>query len=106
MIFIESRLFTKHLPDYLADDEYGELQIHLTDWPETGDLIQGTGGLRKLRWKRKGKGKSGGVRIIYYWQTTHDHIYLLTIYAKSEMNDLSATDKKNLKKILETWNDA
>lgn len=106
MVFIESRLFTKFLPDYLTDDEYRDLQTRLAECPENGNLIQGTGGLRKLRWKKKGKGKSGGVRTIYYWQTKLDQIYLLTIYAKNEMNDLSASDKKALKKMLEEWNNA
>ncbi|MBI4390009.1 MAG: type II toxin-antitoxin system RelE/ParE family toxin [Nitrospinae bacterium] len=104
MVFIESRLFTKYLPEYLTDDEYRELQICLADRPDAGSLIQGTGGLRKLRWKNKGKGKSGGVRVIYYWQTASGQIYFLTIYAKNEMSDLSSAEKKALGKLLEDWN--
>jgi hypothetical protein len=67
MEFIEAPLFTKMLPDYLGDDEYRELQLYLTVQPEAGELMPGTGGLRKLRWadQRRGKGKRGGLRVIY-----------------------------------------
>ena len=67
MIFIESSLFTRQVLELLPDDEYSELQKALSRHPDAGDLIRGTGGLRKLRWKRPGTGKSGGVRVIYYW---------------------------------------
>ena len=103
MIFIESILFTKYLMDYLNDDEYQELQEFLMEKPDAGDLIQGTGGLRKLRWSLDNKGKRGGIRIIYYWQVTKEQIYFFTLYAKNEMTDLSAAEKKALKQLLESW---
>jgi mRNA-degrading endonuclease RelE of RelBE toxin-antitoxin system len=105
MVFIESALFTKYLQDYLNDDEYRELQSFLNEQPDSGDLIQGTGGLRKLRWSQdsKGKGKRGGVRVIYYWQVAEDQIYLFTLYSKNEMSDLIDKEKKALKLMLETW---
>lgn len=68
MIFVETLLFTKQLADYLLDDEYRELQESLLEKPDAGDIIQGTGGLRKLRWNRGNKGKRSGTRIIYYWK--------------------------------------
>ncbi len=65
MLFIESRIFTRFLSDYLKDDEYRELQAHLADNPEAGDIIPRSGGIRKVRWGVSGKGKRGGTRIIY-----------------------------------------
>lgn len=103
MVFIETLLFTKLLPDYLIDDEYKALQSFLIETPDAGDLIQGTGGLRKLRWALDKKGKRGGLRIIYYWQVSKDQIYLFTLYAKNEISDLSAKEKKALKLMLEGW---
>ena len=103
MVFIESFLFTRLLPDYLIDDDYRELQNFLIESPDAGDLITGTGGLRKLRWGLDQKGKRGGVRVIYYWQVTKDQIYLFTLYAKNEISDLSAKEKKALKLMLEDW---
>lgn len=103
MIFIETTIFTKYLQDYLADDEYREVQNFLIERPDSGDLIQGTGGLHKLRWSLDGKGKRGGIRVIYYWQVAEDQIYLFTLYAKNEISDLSSNEKKALKKILENW---
>lgn len=103
MVFTETALFTKYLQDYLEDDEYRELQNFLIEQPNAGDLIQGTGGLRKLRWSLDGRGKRSGIRVIYYWQVAEDQIYLFTLYAKNEMSDLSNDEKKALKKMLENW---
>ncbi len=101
MIFIETTIFTKQLPNYFEDDEYRELQKFLMEKPDAGKIIQGSGGLRKLRWAANNHGKRGGARIIYYWQKTEDQIYLMTLYAKNEASDLSAKEKKALKQILE-----
>ena len=103
MVFIETALFTKYLQDYLEDNEYRELQNFLIKQPDSGDLIQGTGGLRKLRWSLDGRGKRGGIRVIYYWQVAEDQIYFFTLYAKNEISDLSSDEKKALKKMLEDW---
>lgn len=103
MVFIEATPFTKYLQDYLNDDEYRELQNFLIEQPEAGKLIQGAGGLRKLRWSMDNKGKQGGIRIIYYWQIPEDQIYLFALYAKNEISDLSHDEKKLLKKMLEDW---
>ncbi len=103
MIFIETTGFTKRLLDYLKDDEYRELQNFLIEQPEAGDLIQGTGGLRKLRWSLDKKGKRGGIRIIYYIKLADDQVYFFTLYAKNEVVDLSAKEKKQLKLMLENW---
>ena len=66
MIFIETTIFTKLLPKYLADDEYRALQWYLLVYPDAGDIVRGSGGIRKVRWAPEGKGERGGVRVIYY----------------------------------------
>lgn len=103
MTFTETKLFTKLIYDYLTDDEFIEFQNYLIENPETGDLIKKTGGLRKVRWKAKGKGKRSGVRIIYYWYKSMDQIFLLTVFAKNEVSDLSEDERKILKQIVEEW---
>lgn len=67
--FIESKLFSRLLGDYLTDDEYAQLQAALADAPDRGALVSGSGGVRKLRWSQPGRGKRGGVRVIYYSKT-------------------------------------
>jgi len=104
VLFIEIASFTADLKKLLSDDEYRAFQQHLADNPVAGDVIQGTGGLRKIRWAQSGRGKSGGVRVIYHWVPSSQHIRLLMIYPKSMKADLSKTDKAVLKKIVEKWN--
>ncbi len=89
LIFVESSLFERHLPRYLADEEYSRVQVALRRNPNLGVLIPGSGGLRKLRWGRKGTGKRGGVRIIYAIRGAHE-IWLLTLYGKSDIADIPA----------------
>ncbi len=90
MVFIETSVFTRLINDYLIDDEYAGLQSFLLQRPDAGAIIRGTGGVRKLRWRVSGKGKSGGIRIIYYWYVSEDEIWLLTIYVKSERDTIPA----------------
>jgi len=99
--FIESPLFSKYLPDYLADDEYAALQEFLCEHPEAGDLIRGSGGVRKLRWARPGSGKSGGVRVCYYVRTKAGRILMLTICAKSAQDSIPGYLLKAIKEELE-----
>jgi len=101
MIFIESKIFEKLRDKYLDDESYRALQNFLVAQPTIGDTIQGTGGLKKLRWSAQGKGKRGGVRTIYLYLSSKEHIHFLSIYAKNEMEDLSIDQKKILKKITE-----
>lgn len=84
MLFIETKSFTKHVSNYLNADEYHGLQLFLHRYPDKGNVIRGSGGVRKLRWASSGKGKSGGVRVIYYFKSSKDEIWMLTIYGKSE----------------------
>ena len=105
MVIIETAIFTRHIRDLMSDVEYSILQEALVFRPDMGVLIQGAGGLRKVRWKLEGKGKSGGVRIIYYWKTEDDQIYMLFVYPKSEQENLTSEQKKALKQIVERWSD-
>lgn len=98
MEFIESSAFTKYVYDYMDDDDFSALQRFLIFSPEYGDLIPGGGGLRKLRWQAKGKGKRGGVRVIYYFVGKREEIWLLTIYAKNELTDIPKEILTQLKK--------
>ena len=106
MIFIESKIFEKLREKYLDDESYSKLQNFLVEQPLSGDVIQGTGGLRKLRWSAKGKGKRGGLRTIYLYMIEKSHIHLLTLYAKNEMSDLTADEKRILKRIVEELKNA
>ncbi|MCP5093938.1 MAG: transcriptional regulator [Chloroflexi bacterium] len=98
MVFIETSIFTKQIGNYLSDDEYLGFQKFLLKYPDSGKIIRGTGGVRKIRWRLPGRGKSGGLRIIYFWQVNNDEIWLLTIYGKSEKDIIPA---HILKKIAE-----
>ena len=97
--FIEAPTFTALIAEYLEDDEYRALQSFLAGDPEAGDVMPGTGGFRKLRWadRRRGKGKRGGLRVIYYYLMTDAQIWLMTVYDKGEVADLSAAEKRLLK---------
>jgi len=90
MVFIETSNFTKLISKYLSEDEYLGLQKFLLVHPDAGAIIRGTGGVRKLRWAIQGKGKSGGIRVIYYWQVSESEIWLLTAYGKSERDSIPA----------------
>ena len=90
MEFIETSIFTKLIYTYLTDDEYVGLQGYILKYPETGKIVPGSGGVRKLRWAMAGKGKRGGVRVIYYFKKQDDEIWLLTIYSKNEVENIPA----------------
>jgi mRNA-degrading endonuclease RelE of RelBE toxin-antitoxin system len=100
MRFVETPAFTRALLSLLSDDEYRALQLALMLRPDAGDLIPGSGGLRKLRWGLQGKGKRGGTRLIYYWQRGGEVIYMLFIYAKSRQEDLTPEQLKTLSKLV------
>lgn len=87
----------------MSDDEYRSLQEALITRPESGDLIKGSSGLRKIRWKLEGQGKRGGVRVIYYWVTADDQIRMLYVYRKSKQTDLTPEQITALKSIVEGW---
>ena len=101
-LFVELPAFAKYRADYLDDEGFRGLQQSLLKSPEAGDVIEGAGGLRKLRHgdQRRGKGKRGGLRVIYYWWDGGRQFWLFTLYDKDEMENLSADEKKVLKGML------
>jgi len=101
-LFIELPVFQKHRSDYLDDDLFHRFQQELLQNPEAGDVVEGTGGLRKIRVvdERRNKGKRGGLRVIYYWWSGFDQFWLFTLYGKNEQDDLTSQQKKLLKEML------
>jgi len=96
--FVETKLFTELVLDYLSDDEYAAMQQFLVVNPEAGDVIPASGGVRKLRWGVAGRGKRGGLRVIYFLRRRNDEVWMLTLYAKNVANNIPA---KLLRKIKE-----
>jgi len=107
-LFIELPAFSRHRPEYLDDEGFRALQNDLMENPDKGDAIEGTGGLRKLRQpdKRRGKGKRGGLRVIYFWWSVGRQFWLFTLYDKDEMGDLSSKEKGLLREMLKRELDA
>ena len=101
MEFIEATTFTKYLYDYLSEDEYMGLQSFLLQYLESGKVVRGSGGVRKVRWAMSGKGKSGGVRVIYYFKKQDDEIWFLTIYSKNEVENIPAHVLRQIAKEIE-----
>ena len=101
-LFVELPAFERNRSNYLTDEAYRGLQNEMLKDPEAGDVITGTGGLRKLRYgdATRGKGKRGGLRIIYYWWDPKKQFWLFTIYDKDELSDLSPKEKAVLKTLL------
>jgi len=100
MRFIETSVFTRAVVELLDDESYRSLQLALLLRPELGPSIRGSGGLRKLRWALEGRGKRGGVRVIYYWDEPTETFYLLYIYRKSAREDLTARQLKVLSRLV------
>lgn len=102
-LFVELPPFQRHRASYWEDVTFTEFQKHLLKNPQAGDVIQGTGGLRKVRFQAPGrsKGKRGGVRVIYYWWTEGAQFWLFTLYGKDVQDDLSPSQKKVLRQMLE-----
>jgi hypothetical protein len=100
--FVELPPFMRHRDEYLDDAAYRQLQNELMRHPDAGDVITGTGGLRKLRFadRTRGKGKRSGLRVIYYWWVAGDQFWLFTLYDKNEAADLTADERKALAALL------
>jgi len=107
-VFVELPPFERYREDYLDDDTFRKLQNFLMLDPKAGDMISGAGGLRKMRFadERRGKGKRGGLRIIYYWWDAGSQFWLFTIYDKDKMSDLTASQRKALREMLKNELDA
>jgi hypothetical protein len=100
MVIVETSIFTRQVQALLDDDDYRRLQMTLVLRPEAGDLIPGGGGLRKIRWGARGRGKRSGVRMIYYWAVQQERILMLLMYTKSEQDNLTTEQLKVLRKII------
>jgi len=99
--FVETKLFTELVGRYLSDDEYSELQLSLIANPEAGDLVRGSGGLRKLRWRVAGRGKRGGIRVVYYLRSRQGQIWMLTLYAKNEEQSIPGHILRKIKEEID-----
>jgi mRNA-degrading endonuclease RelE of RelBE toxin-antitoxin system len=100
MRFIETGIFTERVTDLLDDEEYRALQLALIFRPEQGPIVRGSGGLRKIRWVSRGRGKRGGTRIIYYWDEEEETFYLLLVYSKTRQEDLTPQQVRELGRLV------
>lgn len=98
---IETPVFSRKAGGLLSDDEREELAAFISQNPAIGSVVRGSGGIRKVRWARAGSGKSGGVRVIYYNQLSHEEIWLLTLYAKNERATIPAHELRLIKEAIE-----
>lgn len=99
---VETLLFQKQWPMYWTEEERGEFAVHIAENPDAGDVVPGSGGIRKVRWRRAGLGKSGGVRVIYFTRIAEEEIVLLTLYAKSATDNLTGEKLKEIRRVLES----
>lgn len=101
VIIVETRAFSGRIDDLLSQEEYRTLQVHLVRRPDAGDAIPGTGGLRKIRWGSKGRGKRGGCRVIYFWHRVSSRLLMLFAFSKNERADIGPGQKRLLRQIVE-----
>jgi mRNA-degrading endonuclease RelE of RelBE toxin-antitoxin system len=101
MEIVETSLFTKRIGAILKEEEYRTLQSHLVENPDSDVVVPGAGGIRKIRWGMREKGKRGGARVIYYWAVSRDKILMLHAFAKSERVDLTRDQLAILKGVVE-----
>ena len=98
---VETSLFQKLWPVYWSEEERGEFAAFLSSNPEAGDVVPESGGIRKVRWKRQGVGKSGGVRVIYFTRNEAEELVLLTLYSKSKTDNLTGAVLKEIRRAIE-----
>jgi len=103
MVFIETPIFTKEILTLLPDESYRAMQRALLFRPESGEIIPGSGGLRKLRWKLPHAGQRGGLRVIYYWDKPSEVLYMLWVYRKSRQENLTPQQCKLLSKLVKEY---
>lgn len=99
--FIETRLFTKLVHEYLSDDDYGQLQRALMVNPESGNVIKGSGGVRKIRWAAQGRGKRTGYRVVYFVRHSRQVIWMLTLYPKNIQDSIPGHVLKQIREEIE-----
>lgn len=101
MIIAETPTFTRQVRELLDEESYRQFQLELVENPERGNVIPGSGGLRKIRWHGSGRGKRGGTRVVYYWATEREVILLLLAYPKNERDDLTPGQLEMLRRLVE-----
>jgi hypothetical protein len=99
---VETLLFQKQWPHYWTEEERGEFATYIAEYPEAGDVVPESGGIRKVRWRRAGSGKSGGVRVIYFMRTAEEEVVLLTLYVKSKTDNITGAKLKEIRRALES----
>lgn len=99
---VETLLFQKQWPQYWTEEERGEFATYIAEYPDAGDVVPESGGIRKVRWRRAGSGKSGGVRVIYFTRTAEEEVVLLTLYAKSKTDNITGAKLKEIRRALES----
>ncbi len=98
---VETLLFQKQWPMYWTEEERGDFAAYIAESPDAGDVVPESGGIRKVRWRRAGTGKSGGVRVIYFMRTLEEEVVLLTLYAKAGTDNLTGAKLKEIRRALE-----
>ena len=99
---IETPVFQKQSPNYWSEEERGEFAAYIAEFPNAGDVVPQSGGVRKVRWRRMGKGKSGGVRVIYFTRTVEEEIVLLLIYSKGKTDTIPGPKLKEVRRVIES----
>jgi hypothetical protein len=100
VVIFETSIFTRRVEQILTQEEHRLLQLRLALQPSAGRVIRGSGGLRKLRWPARGRGKRGGARVIYYWMRDRSELLMLFIYSKTDQNDLTREQLRILRKVV------
>ena len=98
---VETPLFQKQWPLYWSEEQRGEFAAYIAEFPSAGDVVPNSGGIRKVRRRRAGAGKSGGVRVIYFTRTAEEEIVLLLIYAKSKTDNITGPKLKEIRRAIE-----
>ena len=98
---VETSLFQKQWPLYWSEEERGEFAAYIAEFPSAGDVVPQSGGIRKVRWRRAGTGKSGGVRVIYFTHTGEEEVVLLLMYAKAKTDNITGPKLKEIRRVLE-----
>ena len=99
---VETSLFQKQWPIYWSEEERGEFAAYIAESPDAGDVVPNSGGIRKVRWRRAGTGKSGGVRVIYFTRTVEEEVVLLLMYAKAKTDNITGPKLKEIRRVLES----
>lgn len=99
---VETLLFQKQWPMYWTEEERGAFAAYIAEFPDAGDVVPQSGGIRKVRWRRAGTGKSGGVRVVYFTRTEEEEVVLLLIYAKSKTDNITGAKLKEIRRVIES----